>query len=71
MSDAFAPLRHGDLEQLVDLTEAPLDRDHLLALLDQQVLLELVAPEHLEHQPAEVPDAFLARPDEGTPFASE
>ena len=71
VSDAFAPLRDGDLEQLVDLTQPPLDRDHLLALLDQQVLLELVAPEHLEHQPAEVADALLARPDEGAPLAPE
>ena len=71
MPDAFAPLRDGDLEQLVDLPQALLDRDHLLALLDQQVLLELVAAEHLEHQPAEVADALLARPDEGSPFASQ
>ena len=49
----------------------PSTRDHLLALLDQQVLLELVAPEHLEHQSAEVADALLARPDEGAPFAPE
>ena len=71
MPDALAPLRDGDLEQFVDLPQSALDCDHFLALLDQQVLLELIAAEHLEHQPAQVADAVLARPDEGSPFAPQ
>src|SRR5439155_26237721 len=42
-------------------------RDELGAAVDDQVLAELVAPVHLEHQAAEVPDPLLAEAQEGPP----
>jgi hypothetical protein len=52
------------LEQRVDVTKTLLDRYHLETLLNEQVLAELIAAIHLEHQAAQVADPFLARPDE-------
>src|SRR5262249_940996 len=69
--DALAPLVDGELEQPVDLTQPALDREHLLALLDQEVLLELITAVHLEHEPTEVADPLLPRPDERPALAPE
>src|SRR5262249_11405082 len=43
----------------------------LLAALDHEVLPELIAPVHLEHQAAEVADAGLARLQKEAPLAAE
>jgi len=40
--------------------QALVEGDELVAALDQQILTELVAAEHLEHETAEVAQAFLA-----------
>ena len=53
---AGAARRVGDrgCKQRVELLQALVERDQLVAALDQQVLAELVAAEHLEHEAAEV-----------------
>ena len=66
-----APLGDGGSSSSSISPQALLDRDHLQALLDQEVLLELVAPVHLEHQAAEVADPLLARADERPPLAPQ
>jgi hypothetical protein len=48
-----------------------IQRDQLVAALDQQVLPELVAAEHLEHQPAEISEPFLAHAQERATLAPE
>ncbi|HYY02676.1 MAG TPA: hypothetical protein VE736_02220 [Gaiellaceae bacterium] len=51
--------------------QALVERDELVASLDQQVLSELVAPIHLEHQPAEVAKPILAHPKQRTALAAK
>jgi hypothetical protein len=52
--------RHRGGEQGVEFGESLFDRDELGAPVDQEILPELVAPVHLEHQTAEVAQACLA-----------
>jgi hypothetical protein len=52
--------RDRGCEEGVELLQAFVERDQLVAALDQQVLAELVAAEHLEHEPAEVAKALFA-----------
>jgi len=55
-----APGRDGCCEKRVELLEPLVQRKQLVAPLDQEVLSKLVAPEHLENQPAEVAEPVLA-----------
>ena len=43
----------------------------LAALLEEQVLTEAVAADHLQREPAEIADALLAHAAQRTPFAPE
>jgi hypothetical protein len=56
--------RHGRGEQRVQLLEAFVEGDELVAALDDQILAKLVAAEHLQHQPAEVAQALFANPQQ-------
>jgi hypothetical protein len=47
-------------EQGVQLLQALVERDQLVAALDEQVLAELVAAEHLQHEAAEVAETLFA-----------
>ena len=47
-------------EQRVQLLQTLVERDQLIAAIDEQVLPELIAPEHLQHQAAEIPQTLLA-----------
>jgi hypothetical protein len=58
-------------EQCVQLLQPLVERDQLVAPLDEQILAELVAPEHLQHQPAEVAQALLANPEQGATLPSK
>ena len=61
----------GRGEQVIDLAQAILDRDHLETPLLEQILAEPVAAVHLEHQPAQVADALVAGARERTSLAAQ
>jgi hypothetical protein len=58
-------------KQRVELLQALVERDQLVAALDQQVLAELVAAEHLEHEAAEVAQALFADAKQRTALLPE
>ena len=62
---------HGCGEERVQLLQPLVEGDELVAALDQQVLAELVAPEHLQHQAAEIAEPFLARAQQCAPLPPE
>ena len=55
----------------VDLGDTRLDRDELGAALDDERLVEVVAPVHLEREAAEVAEAVLAQHEERATLATE
>src|SRR5204862_4657269 len=65
------PGRNSRREQRVELLEAVVECNELVAPLDQQVLAELVASVHLQHQPAEIAQALLANTPQRAPLAAE
>ena len=65
------PNRDGSRQQCVQLLQPLVESDQLVATLDQQVLTELVAAEHLEHQPAEIPQPLLAHSEQRPTLSPE
>jgi hypothetical protein len=65
------PDRDGCCQQRVELLQAFVERDQLMAALHQQVLAELVAAEHLQHETAEIAEALFADTKECTTFLAE
>jgi hypothetical protein len=63
--------RYRGREQRVELLQTLVERDQLVAPLDEQVLAELVAAKHLEHQPTEIAQALLAHTQERAALAAE
>src|SRR5205823_9288910 len=63
--------RDGHGEQCVELLKPLVERNQLVAAVDQQVLPELIAPEHLEHQSAEVAKPLLAGAKQRAPLSSQ
>jgi hypothetical protein len=63
--------RDRGCEQGVELLQALIERDQLVAALDQQVLAELVAAKHLEHEAAEVAKALFADSKQRAPLLPE
>ena len=55
-----ASRRHGRCEQRVEFLQTLVEREQLVAAVDQEVLAELVAPVHLEHQSAKVTQPLFA-----------
>src|SRR4029453_5667934 len=49
----------GGREEGFELLDPVVERDELVTTLDQQVLAELVAPEHLQHQSAKIAQPLL------------
>lgn len=64
------PGGHGGREQCVELLESVVERDQLVAALDQEVLSKLVTAVHLEHEAAEVAEAVLTGTQERTTLAA-
>ena len=58
-------------EQGVELGEALFELHQFDASVDEQVLAELIAAVHLEHQPAEVAEAVLTGGEEQTTLTPE
>jgi hypothetical protein len=67
--DAAPRDRRG--EERVEVREPLLEALKLDAPVDEEVLPELVAAEHLEHQPAEVAKLLLAHLEERPPLPAE
>jgi hypothetical protein len=61
----------GHREERVELLQPLVEREELVAPVDEEVLPELVAPVHLDHQPAQVAQPLLPRSQEGAPLAAE
>jgi hypothetical protein len=61
----------GCCEQGVELLQAFVERDQLVAALDEQVLAELVAAKHLEHEAAEVAEALFPDAKKRAPLLPE
>jgi hypothetical protein len=51
---------HSRGEQRVELLQAFIEGDQLVAAFDDQVLAELVSAKHLQHQSAQIAQALLA-----------
>ena len=68
---ASAPQATRALEERVDLARARLDRDELGAALDDQRLVEVVTPVHLERQPAELAQPILAEEQQRPALAAQ
>jgi hypothetical protein len=63
--------RHGGDQERVEVGEPLFDGDELSAAVDEEVLAELIAPVHLEHEAAEVAQARFAQLEQGAAFAAE
>src|SRR5581483_1498806 len=66
-----AAARDGCGYERVQLREPVLERQELAAALEQELPAELVAAEHLQHQPAEIAEPVFARPEQVTPLAAQ
>jgi hypothetical protein len=58
-------------EQRVELLKALVEGGQLVASLDEQILAELVTPEHLEHQAPEVTETLLANAEKRPSLPAE
>ena len=58
----------GCCQQCVELLQALVQCDQLVAALDEQVLAELVAAEHLQHEAAKVAEALFADAKQRAPL---
>jgi hypothetical protein len=58
-------------EKRVELPQSFIQREQLLAPLDEEVLTELVAAEHLQHQPAEIAQALFSHSEQRTALLPE
>src|SRR6185503_13861610 len=65
------PARDGGGEECVEVGEPLLEPLQLDATVDEEILPELVATVHLEHQPAEVAEPLLARLEQCASLAPE
>lgn len=63
-------MRRGH-EDRFQLLEAPVEVEQLGTPLPNELLVEPVATEHLDEQPAEVPEALVLRREQRTPLASQ
>ena len=64
-------VRPGRAEQGVELVDPGLEPDQLGAALEQEVSAELIAPVHLEREPAEVAQLLLAQAHQGAALAAQ
>ena len=58
-------------EHLVELVEAGVEPEQLVATLGEEILAERVAPVHLEHQAAQVPKLLVTRALDDAPLAAD
>lgn len=58
-------------EQGVDLVQPLVEGEQFVAALDEEVLTELVTAEHLQHEPAEIAEPFLANPQQCPPLLAQ
>jgi hypothetical protein len=58
-------------KERVELLQAFVERNELVAALDEEILAELVAAEHLQHQAAEIAEALLADTQERAALSAE
>src|SRR3954471_1442144 len=66
-----APRRNRRGEERVEFLQPVVESEELVTAIDEEVLAELVSPEHLEHQPAEVAQALLAGAHQRAALATE